>query len=157
MVRLGLIGAGNIGSAHIQSILEGKCPEIVLSAVADRRASRREWAAARLPQARIYTEGAQLIADRAADAVLIAVPHYQHAELAIAAFGHGQHAMVEKPADVYTLQARRMNAAADFPQAMASRLPPGVDWRRASGRASQASRNSVSSSRSRPTPSSIWS
>ena len=113
MVRLGLIGAGNIGSAHIQSILEGKCPEIVLSAVADRRASRREWAAARLPQARIYTEGAQLIADRAADAVLIAVPHYQHPTLAIAALEKGLHVLVEKPAGVYTLQVREMIAAAN--------------------------------------------
>lgn len=112
-VRLGVIGVGNMGSGHIRSLLKGDCPEIGIVAAADRRASRRAWAAEALPEARIFEEGADLIAARVCDAVLIAVPHYQHAELAVAAFGHGQHAMVEKPAGVYTLQAREMNAAAD--------------------------------------------
>ena len=112
-VRLGLIGAGNIGSAHVQNWLEGKCPEIILSAVADRRESRREWAKERLPEAAVFTEGEELIASGTCDAVLIAVPHYQHPALAISAFEHGLHVMCEKPAGVYTLQVREMIAAAD--------------------------------------------
>ena len=112
-VRLGVIGAGNMGSGHINNILSGACPEIEVTAVADRRASRREWAAERLPGAKIYTEGEALIRDRPCDAVLIAVPHYQHPTLAILAFENGLHAMVEKPAGVYTLQVREMIAAAD--------------------------------------------
>ena len=27
-LRLGIIGAGNIASAHIQNVLDGKCPNI---------------------------------------------------------------------------------------------------------------------------------
>ena len=42
-VRLGIIGAGNMGSGHVQNILAGKTPEVELAAVADRRADRREW------------------------------------------------------------------------------------------------------------------
>ena len=34
-VRLGIIGIGNMGSAHARSIFDGKCPEIELTAVAD--------------------------------------------------------------------------------------------------------------------------
>ncbi len=112
-IRLGIIGAGNMGSGHIDNILAGKCPEIKVTAVADRRESRRKWAAERLPEAEIFNEGSELIRSGKCDAVLIAVPHYQHPPLAIDAFEHGLHVMVEKPAGVYTLQVREMMAAAD--------------------------------------------
>ena len=102
-LRLGIIGAGNIASAHIQNVLDGKCPNIEIVAVADRKESRRQWAAEKLPDARIFTEGSDLIAAKCCDAVLIAVPHYQHPTLAIEAFRAGQHVMCEKPAGVYTL------------------------------------------------------
>ena len=105
-VRLGIIGVGNMGTGHAENILAGMCPEIVITAAADRRASRREWAEQHLPEAKIFKEGADLIAAGVCDAVLIAVPHYQHPTLAMDAFKHGLHVMVEKPAGVYTLQVR---------------------------------------------------
>ena len=112
-VRLGIIGVGNIGSAHVQNILAGLCPELEITAVADRRESRREWARQQLPDAAVLTEGEELIASGLCDAILIAVPHYQHPELAVSGFEHGLHVMCEKPAGVYTLQVRDMIAAAD--------------------------------------------
>ena len=112
-LRLGIIGAGNIASAHIQNVLDGKCPNIEIVAVADRKESRRQWAAEKLPDARIFTEGSDLIAAKCCDAVLIAVPHYQHPTLAIEAFRAGQHVMCEKPAGVYTKAVREMNEAAE--------------------------------------------
>ncbi len=112
-VRLGIIGIGNMGSAHVENILGGKCPEIAVTAAADWRESRRQWAAERIPDAKIFTEGEELIASGTCDAVLIAVPHYQHPSLAVSAFDHGLHVMCEKPSGVYTLQVREMIAAAD--------------------------------------------
>ena len=112
-IRLGVIGAGNMGSGHIQNILAGMCPEIEVTAVADRRASRREWAKKTLPAAAIFEEGSDLIASGLCDAVHICTPHYQHPPLAIDAFRHGLHVMCEKPAGVYTLQVREMLAEAD--------------------------------------------
>ena len=112
-VRLGIIGMGNMGTGHARNILDGMCPEVEITAAADRRASRREWAQANLPGAQVFAEGEELIASGACDAVMIEVPHYQHPALAISAFEHGLHAMVEKPAGVYTLQVREMMAAAD--------------------------------------------
>jgi len=112
-VRLGIIGVGNMGTGHAENILAGMCPETVITAAADRRASRREWAEQHLPEAKIFKEGADLIAAGVCDAVLIAVPHYQHPTLAMDAFQHGLHVMVEKPAGVYTLQVREMMAEAD--------------------------------------------
>ena len=112
-LRLGIIGAGNIAATHVQNVLDGKCPDIEITAVADRKESRRRWAQEKLPGAAIYCEGSELIAARPCDAVLIAVPHYQHPPLAIEAFRAGLHVMCEKPAGVYTLQVREMMAEAD--------------------------------------------
>ena len=54
-VRLGIIGVGNIGSAHVNSILEGKCPEIELAAAADRRESRRAWIQEKMPGIPVFS------------------------------------------------------------------------------------------------------
>ncbi|MDD6049775.1 MAG: Gfo/Idh/MocA family oxidoreductase [Clostridiales bacterium] len=113
MLRLGIIGVGNIGSGHVQRVKEGECPDITITAIADRRASRREWAAQQLPEAQIFVEGSDMIRSGACDAVLIATPHYQHPTLAVEAFEAGLHVLCEKPAGVYTLQVREMIAAAD--------------------------------------------
>ena len=113
MVRLGIIGIGNMGSGHVQNILAGKTPEITLAAVADRRQSRRDWAREKLPGVPVFTEGAELIDSGLCDAVLIAVPHYQRPVLAEQAFAKGLHVLCEKPAGVYTNAVREMNAAAD--------------------------------------------
>ena len=113
-VRIGIIGIGNIGTKHLQTILRGETPELSLAAVADRSPARREWAGKELPEgAAIFHEGSELIASGTCNAVLIATPHYQHPELSISAFEKGLHVMCEKPAGVYTLQVREMNEAAD--------------------------------------------
>ncbi len=113
-VRLGIIGAGNMGSGHINNYLKGLLPEIEITAVADRRQERRDWAKSALGEGvALYEEGSELIEKGPVDAILIAVPHYQHPGLAIEGFRHGKHVMCEKPAGVYTKQVREMNAEAD--------------------------------------------
>ncbi|MBR6890440.1 MAG: Gfo/Idh/MocA family oxidoreductase, partial [Clostridia bacterium] len=113
MIRLGIIGCGGIAMLHAENILSGKCPEIRVSAVADRLENRRAWAREKFPDAEVFCEGSDLIAARPCDAVLIATPHYQHPTLAVEALEHGLHVMSEKPAGVYTLQVRDAIAAAD--------------------------------------------
>ena len=113
MLKLGIIGAGNMGLAHMKKILEGKCPDIEVAAVADHKQSRLTWVQENFPEAKLFEQGSELIRSGGVEAVLIAVPHYQHPELAIDAFEHGLHVMCEKPAGVYTLQVRDMIAAAD--------------------------------------------
>ena len=113
MLKLGIIGVGNMGSGHANRIKEGACPNIVVTAVADRRASRRAWAQENVPGAQVFAEGSELIQAGVCDAVLIATPHYQHPTLAAEAFEAGLHVLCEKPAGVYTLQVRDMMAAAD--------------------------------------------
>ena len=113
-VRLGIIGVGNMGSGHAANILAGKCPEIELTALADRRESRRQWAKDTLPEGTaIFEEGSDLIQSGLCDAVHICTPHYQHPTLAMEAFAAGLHVMCEKPAGVYTKAVREMNEAAE--------------------------------------------
>ncbi|MDR2103175.1 MAG: Gfo/Idh/MocA family oxidoreductase [Treponema sp.] len=113
-VKLGVIGMGNMGSTHVKSVFSGLVPDMELGAVADRLPQRRAWAADYLsPDFPIFSGGSELIKSGLVDAVLIAVPHYQHPVLAIEAFKAGLHVMCEKPAGVYTKQVREMNRAAD--------------------------------------------
>ena len=42
-IRVGIIGAGNMGTGHARSIVEGKCPELQLTAVADAKPERLAW------------------------------------------------------------------------------------------------------------------
>lgn len=113
-LRLGVIGVGNMGTGHLSNYVKGSLPEIEVTAVADRKESRRKWAKENLPESvKIFEEGSDLIASGLCDAVLIATPHYQHPTLAIEAFEHKVHVMCEKPAGVYTKAVREMNEAAE--------------------------------------------
>lgn len=114
-VRIGIIGLGNMGTWHSNNILQGKCLEITIAAVADINPERLEWAKEHLPDAVCYDTGDALIeqaAHRLIDAVIVAVPHYDHPKYAIAAMKKGLHVMVEKPAGVYTKQVLEMNRCA---------------------------------------------
>lgn len=112
-VRLGIIGIGNMGSGHAKSIVEGKVPDMVLTAVADVREVRRQWAKESLPEeVAVFDNGEALMDSGLVDAVLIATPHYVHPALAMAAMKKGLHVMCEKPAGVYTKQVREMNEVA---------------------------------------------
>ena len=112
-VRLGVIGIGNMGSEHCRMITGGKCPETELTAVADLREDRRAWARKTLPESvRVFGDGLELIASGACDAVLIAVPHFRHEPLAVAALEAGLHVLCEKPAAVQADRAERMIRAA---------------------------------------------
>lgn len=113
MIKFGIVGAGGIASMHVDNIITGKCPGLKIVALADRKEARRKWAAEKVPDAKIFSEGSDLIKSGLCDAVLISVPHYQHPELTILALQNGLHVMCEKPAGVYTLQVREMIAEAD--------------------------------------------
>ncbi|MBO4559618.1 MAG: Gfo/Idh/MocA family oxidoreductase [Lachnospiraceae bacterium] len=111
-VRLGIIGIGSMGTAHATSITKGMVPHMRLTAVADIRQERLDWARENLPGTALYTDGKEMIDSGVCDAVLIATPHYFHPEFVIYALEHGVHALSEKPAGVYTKQVREMNEAA---------------------------------------------
>jgi predicted dehydrogenase len=113
-VRVGIIGIGNMGTGHAKSIVSGLVPNMELVAIADRKPERIEWAKESLGrEINYYSEGRDLIEQSDVEAIVIAVPHYQHTELAILGFNNGKNVLVEKPAGVYTKQVREMNAVAE--------------------------------------------
>ena len=113
-VRIGIIGLGGMGANHAKSIVEGKVPRMRLTAVADNRDGRLEWAKENLPaEVQHFSDGKELIDSGVCDAVFVSTPHYQHPEFVIYALQHGLHAISEKPAGVYTKQVREMNEAAE--------------------------------------------
>ena len=112
-VRLGIVGAGTMGSNYIRDLSSGKVKEVLLSAVADIQKEKLEHAKeiSSVP-IEVYEDPEDMFEKADLDAVLIAVPHYLHPPLAESAFRHGLHVLVEKPAGVYTLQVKEMNEAA---------------------------------------------
>ena len=112
-IRLGVIGVGNMGRSHCKNIKEGKCPEIELVAISDSNPKRiQAMKDDGYENVTYFTSAEEMMDSGLIDSVLVAIPHYYHAEYAIMAMKKGLHVMVEKPAGVYTKQAREMNDVA---------------------------------------------
>ena len=113
-IRLGIIGIGNMGSGHACRVVDGECPDFVLTAVADINPARKEWAAKRLGESVAFFDTAAAMLDSGLiDACIVATPHFDHPGLAIECMKRSIHVMVEKPAGVYTKQVREMIEVAD--------------------------------------------
>jgi predicted dehydrogenase len=107
IVRLGLIGCGNIGGAHRKNIEESRVTRCKLAAVCDVDADRLKKYDG-YPQ---FTDPQEMFASGLIDAVLVATPHYDHIPLGIAAIEAGLHVLIEKPLGVYTADCKRLLAA----------------------------------------------
>ncbi len=105
MVRLGIIGLGNMGTAHAKTV--SQLSDVQLVAVADEDVRRLTDYA----ELKIFDNPQALIESGEVDAVLIATPHYSHTTLGIAALEMGLHVLVEKPISVHKADAERLIAA----------------------------------------------
>ncbi len=108
IVRLGILGVGNMGATHAQSVLDGKVRRAQLTAVCSRSPARLAPFAGKV---KTFTHAGELIADGDVDAVLIATPHPSHPPLGIHALQAGRHVLVEKPIATHTAEAQRLLAA----------------------------------------------
>ncbi len=108
-VRIGVIGVGNMGSAHVQTIGRGQVNGLQLTAAADIDAARLEWVKENFPGVACYSSAQALLESGSVDAVVIAVPHWFHPDIAIQAMEKGLHVLTEKPAGVSVSQVQRMN------------------------------------------------
>lgn len=111
-IRVGIVGIGNMGTSHLRNYKEGKMPEVEITAVCDIKADRLEWAEKEFPEIARFDAYEKMLESGLCDAILIAVPHYDHPPMAIKALESGFHVMTEKPAGVYTKQVREMNEVA---------------------------------------------
>jgi predicted dehydrogenase len=109
VVRVGVIGMGNMGRYHADYLSQGKVPRCTLSAIATSVPDK----ASKLKNVTVFSDGEALIGSGAADAVLICTPHYSHTTLGILALEKGQHVMVEKPISVHKADCERLMKAAE--------------------------------------------
>ena len=115
MIRAGIIGIGNMGSAHANHIFDGLVKNMTLAAVCDINPDRIKWAKEHFGDKVQYFDNSDEFYKHSdlIDLVIIATPHYSHSPLAIEGFNHNLHVLTEKPAGVYTKQVREMNEAAE--------------------------------------------
>lgn len=112
-VRVGIIGLGHNGQAHLGAHLALGRSEIV--ALCDRNPQRLAAAAAKAGQAALYPDLERFIAHPGMEAVSINTGDAFHAPAFIAAMQGGKHALIEKPlanseADIEAMVAARRAA-----------------------------------------------
>jgi predicted dehydrogenase len=118
-ITLGMIGIGNMGGGHLDTLVHNRDFQIV--AICDVDRTKREKAkqkveetyAAEITGERyqgcdIYNEFERLLARADIDAVLIAVPDHWHATVAIAACQAGKDVYSEKPLSLTIREAQQM-------------------------------------------------
>lgn len=111
-LTVGIIGVGNMGSAHLACIHGGNIRGMRVCAVCDIDKTRCDAVRAAYPDLAVYEDFHALLAQKEIEAVIIAVPHRLHGQIACAAFESGKHVLVEKPLDVRLSEARRVCEAA---------------------------------------------
>ena len=112
IVRVGIIGVGNMGSSHAKRIVAGEIEGMTLAAIADTNPARLEWAKENCPGAELFSDAIEMMDSGKVDAVIVATPHYDHPVLVTEALKRDIHALCEKPAGVYTKAVREVNELA---------------------------------------------
>lgn len=106
LVKTGIVGLGNMGTAHARSIIDGRVKGLELTAVCDADEGRL----AGFKEQQKFTDPAAMYASGAVEAVVVATPHFFHPEQAGGALKAGLHVMVEKPVAVHKQAAEELNA-----------------------------------------------
>jgi len=113
IVRVGIIGVGNMGSGHAKNIVAGKVEGMTLTAIADINPARLEWAKENCPGAELFDDAIKMMDSGLCDAIIVATPHYDHPKYVTEALNRDLHVMSEKPAGVFTKAVSEVNALAN--------------------------------------------
>ncbi|GAA0394762.1 Gfo/Idh/MocA family oxidoreductase [Paenibacillus motobuensis] len=111
--RIGIVGCGGIANGkHMPSL--SKLENVEMVAFCDIIPERAEEAAAKFgtPEAKIYTDYKEMLAEEQLDIVHVLTPNDSHADISIVALESGHHVMCEKPMAKTAADARRMVEAA---------------------------------------------
>ena len=111
-LAVGLIGIGNMGSAHATMVGTGQIEGLRLAAACDIDPKRLRLCMERNPGIRGYSNWQELVHDDSLDVVIVAVPHPLHADIAMEALRGGKHVLTEKPVDITVTKAEQLNRVA---------------------------------------------
>jgi predicted dehydrogenase len=107
IVRIGIVGLGNMGRAHMANIRAGKVPGMQVGALCE--------SVGTLPALEEgetgFTDVSEMIRSGKIDAILICTPHFSHTTIGIEALEQGLHVLVEKPISVHKADCERLIAA----------------------------------------------
>jgi len=106
-VRIGIVGLGRLGQRHARN-LAWHVPGATLAAACSPVAAEREWAAANLPELKLYDDYESMLKDASLDAVWLVTPTSLHADQIIAALRAGKHVFCEKPLSLDLAQCDRV-------------------------------------------------
>lgn len=109
-IRVGLLGAGGIATAHAQTVTS--LPGVELVGVADVDGNKAKRLAEKYGARAWFTSLGDMIAEARPDVVHILLPPDLHARLAIEAMAAGCNVLVEKPLCVSEDECRAVEAAA---------------------------------------------
>ena len=109
-VRFGLVGFGAWGQFHAQSIAGN--PDAQLVAITAPSAASREAAAKAYPNARVFADHKQMLAETKLDIVDIVTPSNTHLQIATDALNAGCHLLLEKPMAIRVEDCRAIIALA---------------------------------------------
>lgn len=107
-VKIGIIGLGNMGSAHVVSL--GELGNAKLTALCDTNPEKLKRYEGKGFQ--LFTEDEAFFQNADVDAVVVATPHYFHVPLVLRALECGKHALTEKPVSVHKQLAEQLLEAA---------------------------------------------
>lgn len=99
MLRVAIVGTGNISHSHIQGYqaMGARCQVVALVDIYPEKAEEKK-ARYRLHEARVYSSHQQMLAEEhGVDIVDVCTPPYVHAEISIDALNAGKHVLCEKP------------------------------------------------------------
>ena len=108
-VRVGIVGIGNIGTAHANTLFGGEVEGAVLSAVCDILPDRQAFCKENYAGVQIFDDYNKMFDNGLIDAVIVSTPHKLHCDIAMAALRKGLHALVEKPVDITVSKAKAIN------------------------------------------------
>jgi predicted dehydrogenase len=113
-VRYGIVGAGNRGlNTHLRIVKKYLSDTVEVGAICDITPANLQVAVEASSGAKGYSDYKKMIAEeRQLDAVIVVVPNFVHADVAVAALQAGKHVLCEKPMAIHLAEADRMIQAA---------------------------------------------
>lgn len=111
-VRIGVIGIGNIGSAHTACLARGDIEGARLAALCDIDEGKETQLRQKYPDIPFFRDAGEMIRSGLCDAVIVSAPHREHVPIGMAALERGLHTLSEKPAGIRVSDVRLMHACA---------------------------------------------
>lgn len=109
-VRIGIFGAGGIGSSHAKAL--GTVPDAQIVAMCDTIETRVNEKADMFKVEKRFTDLKKMLKESALDGLIVGVPNAFHAEGTIEGLKAGCHVLCEKPMAMNAAQGRKMVEAA---------------------------------------------